>query len=320
MSIFSSLFIRFKSTVVFLGESRFSLALVVALFLAASAQGQDVGVTVRGHFESDSTQVGKPIYFSLTARYPFQQTVVFPDSTYSFKPFEWVSKKYAITQTKNGISFDSVTYVLNTYEIDSVQLLKLPVFVVQAKDCTQVFSDTDTVFLKKFVQFVPDSLSIDKLPLKVNTSYLPVGWQLNYVIGGIIAAVLLIILIVVWIVFGKKILRHFALKQLTKNYASFLEKFDQAVDKLGSNFSPSAAEETLVLWKKYLEQLMSKPYTKYTSREIREMEKNETLGAALSSIDRMIYANRNESTAPFHNLKEHVYQEFEKKKNELMHG
>jgi hypothetical protein len=291
---------------------------MASLLIGSQAMAQEV--KVRGRFETDSTQVGKPIYFTLTARYPFQQTVLFPDSTYSFKPFEWVSKKYAITETKNGISYDSVTYVLNTYEIDSVQLLKLPVFVVQAKDCTEVFSGTDTVFLKKFVQFVPDSLSIEKLPLKVNTSYLPVGWQLNYVIGGLIAAVLIIAAVVVWILFGKKIRRHFALKRMTKNYTSFLEKFDQAVDQLGRNFSPSAAEETLVLWKKYLEQLMAKPYTKYTSREIREMEKNETLGAALSSIDRMIYANVHESTAPFHNLKEHVYQEFEKKKNELMHG
>lgn len=310
MAIFSSLLFRFQHLRL--------LAIMASLLIGSQAMAQEV--KVRGRFETDSTQVGKPIYFTLTARYPFQQTVLFPDSTYSFKPFEWVSKKYAITETKNGISYDSVTYVLNTYEIDSVQLLKLPVFVVQAKDCTEVFSGTDTVFLKKFVQFVPDSLSIEKLPLKVNTSYLPVGWQLNYVIGGLIAAVLIIAAVVVWILFGKKIRRHFALKRMTKNYTSFLEKFDQAVDQLGRNFSPSAAEETLVLWKKYLEQLMAKPYTKYTSREIREMEKNETLGAALSSIDRMIYANVHESTAPFHNLKEHVYQEFEKKKNELMHG
>jgi hypothetical protein len=311
MAIFSSLFVKFKN-------ARAILLLIAALFFAAHAMAQDV--KVRGHFNSDSTQVGKPIYFTLTARYPFQQTVLFPDSMYSFKPFEWVSKKYTVTETKNGISFDSVTYVLNTYEIDSVQLLKLPVFVVQAKDCTQVFSDTDTVFLKKFVQFVPDSLSIDKLPLKVNTSYLPVGWQLNYVIGGIILAVVLLLLIGVWIAFGKKIRRHFALKRLTKNYTLFLEKFDHAVDQLGRDFTPSAAEDTLVIWKRYLEQLVAKPYTKYTSKEIREMEKNDTLGAALSSIDRMIYANVHESTTPFHNLKEHVYQEFEKKKNELMHG
>jgi hypothetical protein len=130
----------------------------------------------------------------------------------------------------------------------------------------------------------------------------------------------MVVIIVVWILFGKKIRRYFALRRLHKNYAGFLVKFDQAVDKLSTNFSPSAAEETLVIWKKYLESLMARPYTKFTSKEIREMEQNETLGAALASIDRMIYANVNESTSSFYELKEHVYQQFEKKKTELMHG
>jgi hypothetical protein len=286
--------------------------------LTTHLHAQDI--QVRGHFESDSAQIGRPIYFSLTAKYPSRQTILFPDSTYSFKPFEWSGKKYAVTKTKNGISYDSVTYILNTYEIDSVQFLKLPVFAVQPKDCTQVYSETDTLFLKRFVTFVPDSLSIEKLPLKANTSYLPVGWQLNYIIAGIVGAIVILIGVLVWIFFGKKIKRFFALKRLTKNYAGFLEKYDHSVDKLSSNFSPNAAEATLVLWKKYLESLMAKPYTKYTSKEIREMEQNELLGAALSSIDRMIYANVNESTTPFYNLKEYVYQQFEKKKTELMHG
>ena len=50
------------------------------------------------------------------------------------------------------------------------------------------------------------------------------------------------------------------------------------------------------------------------------MEQNESLGKALSSIDRMIYANIHESNTPFYNLKDHVYHQFEKKKTELMHG
>jgi hypothetical protein len=293
------------------------LLLVIA---ACPLKAQDI--KVRGHFTSDSTEIGRPVYFCLTARYPSNTTILFPDSTFSFAPFEWVSKTYAVTHTTAGISYDSVTYRLTTYEIDSIQTLKLPVFMVQQKDCTQFFTSTDTLFLKQLVSksSLPDSLSIEKLPLKVNTSYLPVSWQLNYVIVGIAAAVLLAITILVWVFYGKKIKRHFALKKLSKNYTLFLEKYDRAVDALNSNFSPSAAEATLLMWKKYLESLMAKPYTKYTSKEIREMEENESLGHALASIDRMIYANRHESTTPFYSLKDHVYQQFEKKKTELMHG
>ncbi len=302
--------------------SFFQLRLIVPLmmlFTFNSVAAQDV--KVYGRFMTDSTEIGKPVYFSLAVKYPSKSTVLFPDSTFSFAPFEWVSKNYAITKTKDGISHDSVTYRLASYEIDSIQTLRLPIFIVQQKDCTQVFSATDTLFLKRLVKAtLPDSLSIEKLPLKVNTSYLPVGWQLNYVIAGIVIAIIIVLLIMVWVFYGKKIKRHFALKRLSKNYASFLEKYDLSVDKLNSNFSPPAAEATLLIWKKYLESLLSKPYTKFTSKEIREMEQNESLGKALSAIDRMIYANMNESTAPFYNLKDHVYQQFEKKKTELMHG
>lgn len=300
---------------------RSSLLLSVPmLFATNNLYGQEV--KVNGRFESDSTEIGKPIYFSLSAKYPSKSTVLFPDSTFSFAPFEWISKTYSVTKTKGGISYDSVTYRLTTYEIDSIQTLKLPVFLVQQKDCLQVFSSIDTMRIKHLVNksAVPDSLSAERLPLKVNTSYLPVGWQLNYIITGIILAIILVLLVATWVLFGKKIKRHFALKRLNKNYSGFLEKYDQSVDKLSTRFTPAAAEETLVLWKKYLESLMARPYTKYTSKEIREMEKNETLGKALSSIDRMIYANVYDSTAPFYNLKDHVYQQFEKKKTELMHG
>lgn len=300
-------------------EQRMVLLLMSILFTAAHVTAQDI--KVNGHFTSDSTEIGKPVYFYLTAKYPSKSTILFPDSTFSFSPFEWVSKIYTVTRTKDGVSYDSVTYRLASYEIDSIQILKLPVFLVQQKDCTQFFSPTDTLFLKRLVKSsIPDSLSIEKLPLKVNTSYLPVGWQLNYVIASIIVAIVIIVLILAWVFYGKKIKRHFALKRLSKNYAAFLEKYDVAVDKLNSNFSPSAAESTLLLWKKYLESLMAKPYTKFTSKEIKEMEQNESLGKALSSIDRMIYANIHESNTPFYNLKDHVYHQFEKKKTELMHG
>lgn len=294
------------------------IALLILLECPFSLRAQEI--EIHGRFEMDSAQIGKPIFFSLTARYPAKKNLLFPDSTYSFSPFEWSGKKYTVTQTLNGISYDSVTYILNTYEIDSVQFLKLPVFVVEAKDCTQIFSRTDTLFLKRSVTFVPDSLSIDKLPLKANTTYLPVGWQLNYLIGGIVAVLLTATGVLVWILFGKKIRRYFALKRLTKNYKGFLEKYDHSVDRLSANFSPSAAEATLVLWKKYLESLKARPYTKFTSKEIREIEQNEALGTALSSIDRMIYGNIRDSATPFYHLKDYVYQQFEKKKTELMHG
>ncbi|MBI1767406.1 MAG: hypothetical protein HY015_00475 [Bacteroidetes bacterium] len=278
-------------------------------------------IRVQGKFSSDSVKLGKPIEFYLSAHYPEKLNLLFPDSTFSYAPFELQKKKYFPTKTKNGISIDSVTYILATYEVDSIQKLKLPVFVVNAMDCTQVFSNTDTVYFQHMVKSIPDSLTTEKLPLKVNVNYLGVPWQLNYILMGIIVGILIAVLILVWIFFGKKIRKYFRLKKLVSGYESFRIQFDSSVDRLNKEFSPQSAEQSLVIWKKYLESLLSKPYTKYTSKEIRAIEQSEELGLSLMAIDKMIYGHRHENVlSPFSNLKEYVQQQFEKKKVEVANG
>jgi hypothetical protein len=299
---------------------RFCILYSLFSILSFSAvRGQEI--RVRGKFSSDSVKIGKPIEFYLSTHYPEKLTLLFPDSTFSFAPFELQKKRFVPTKTENGISRDSVIYVLATYEVDSIQTLKLPVFVVNAMDCTQVFSNTDTVFFQNLVKAIPDSLTAEKLPLKTNTEYLGVRWQLNYVLVGIIGGILIVALITVWILFGKGIKKYFRLKRLAKGYEAFLAKFDASIQRLESGFSPQQAEATLVIWKNYLESLKARPYTKYTSKEIRAIENSEKLGNALGEIDRMIYGHARENVRPpFVNLKEFVHQQFEKKKSEVVHG
>jgi hypothetical protein len=188
-------------------------------------------------------------------------------------------------------------------------------------DCTQVFSNTDTVHFQNLVKAIPDSLTAEKLPLKFNTNYLSVKWQVNYIVIGIIVLVLVIGLILGWVFFGKRIKTYFRLKKLMKGYETFRTQFDASVDRLNQEFSPKSAEQSLLIWKKYLESLLSKPYTKYTSREIRIAEQSEELGLTLAAIDRMIYGHQHGSVdKPFNNLKNYVQMQFEKKKQEVTNG
>ncbi|HTH56386.1 MAG TPA: hypothetical protein VL728_10105 [Cyclobacteriaceae bacterium] len=278
-------------------------------------------IKVRGTFNGDSVKIGGPIEFHLSAHYPSKLNLLFPDSAFSFAPFELQKKIYFPTKTTNGVSVDSVTYILASYEVDNIQALKLPVFVVNAMDCTQVFSNTDTVYFQNLVKAMPDSLTAEKLPLKFNTNYLNVKWQLNYILVGIGVFVLVVILILVWVFFGKEIKKYFRLKKLVKGYEAFRTQFDASVDRLNNEFSPNAAEQSLLIWKKYLELLLSKPYTKYTSREIRIAEKSEELGLTLMAIDRMIYGHEHGSVdKPFNNLKNYMHMQFEKKKQEVANG
>lgn len=297
------------------------LILYFACYMLNSFSAASQEIRVRAKFSSDSIKIGKPIEFYLSAHYPEKLNVLFPDSSFAYAPFEFQKKHYVTTKTKDGISVDSVTYVLASYEVDSVQTLKLPVFVVNAMDCTQVFSNTDTVYFQHLVKSIPDSLTAEKLPLKVNVNYLGVKWQLNYLMLGIVGAILIVAIVLVWIFFGKRIRKYFKLKKMAKGYESFRAQFDSSVDKLNHEFSPQRAEQSLLIWKKYLESLVSKPYTKYTSKEIRATEKNEELGLSLMAIDRMIYGHQQgNASTPFNNLKNYVQQQFEKKKAEVTNG
>lgn len=291
---------------------------ILLTFISSVCISQEI--QVKGHFEGDTVKLGQPIQFHLTATYPRSVQVLFPDSTFSFAPFEFQKKKFFTTKTENGISYDSVIYTLSTYEIDSLQRLALPVFQLQKKDCLVYYSETDTVFFKKLVNAVPDSLAINQLPLKTNTAYNPVSWLLNYPLALIIGGSLLLIAIIVWIIFGKRIRKYFTVKQLTRSHAAFMNRFEQSVEKVKSSFSPELAESSVLIWKKYMEELSAKPYTKYTSREIRETE-NDELGQTLHSVDRMVYGRISPETFDsFQQLKDFTQNRFNQKIEEVKHG
>jgi hypothetical protein len=291
---------------------------VFCILTSLSISAQEVKVT--GRFIQDSVRLGQPVAFYLTAHYPATATILFPDSTFSFAPFEFQKKSFVPTSTKHGFSYDSVVYTLLTFEIDSLQFLQLPLFVVNEKDCVAVSSTTDTLLFSKLVKNLPDTVQLANVPLKTNTNYLKVSWLLNYPILLIVGAILLILLIVGWIIFGKRIKKYFQLKKLTKNHQTFLNQLNTAVEKLQSNFSPRATESALLLWKKYLENLVDKPYTKFTTKEINELEKDERMIQSLASIDRMIYANQPDQIDHFANLKSYSEDQFYKKLDEIKNG
>jgi len=276
---------------------------------------------VIGRFKTDSVKLGEPIEYYVTAKYPSQWQVLLPDSTFSFAPFDFQKKVYFPTRTKNNLSTDSVLYILSTYEIDSIQTLKIPAFVVLPNDCTTYESNMDTIFFTRLVSHLPDSVSAEQLPLKTNTTYNAVSWLFNYPVFSIIIGAILIIAILIWIFFGNKIKRHLTLKRLTKNHLEFIQNFDSAVEKLKSGFTPESAESSVIIWKKYMEDLVTKPYTKSTTRELKEIENNEMLGSSLSVIDRSIYGRIPPvELDSFFNLKEFSQKQFNKKLEELKHG
>ena len=291
---------------------------IFILFCAGKINAQDV--IVRGGFFKDSLRVGDQSGFYLAAEYPTNLNILFPDSTFNFTPFEYESKTYLPTKTNKGRSYDSVIYLLSTFEIDRVQALSLPVFQLNPMDCTVYLSRRDTILLTELVKDLPDTVTLQNLPLKVNIAYEDVPYTFNYPIVVLIVGVLLVLSVVTWVLFGKKIRRHFRLKRMQKAHHKFLETFNVQLDSIKSAFSSVTTENALSQWKKYMEQLDSRPYTKLTTKETLQMEKNESLGRNLHTIDGAIYGHDTAVVESLESLRNFADRRFVQKLEEAKHG
>jgi hypothetical protein len=296
------------------------LTLLTLLFFMCHSITKAQEVKVKGGFLSDSLKIGEQTAFYLSAHYPSNLNILFPDSTYAFAPFELEKRNYFATHTENGISVDSTVYYLSTFEVDRVQYLDLPVFIVQPQDCTVFRSPRDSVFITQLVTQVPDSLSADKLPIKMNTAYQPVFFEFNIWVILIGLGALIIILVGIWIAFGKKINRYFKAKKLMKNHSQFMERYNAMVNQLQSAFSTLTTESALFTWKKYMEQLEAYPYTKLTTKETLNLVRDEALARHLTSVDTAIYGHNTSVVESLQNLKTFADQRFSKKLQEVKHG
>jgi hypothetical protein len=295
---------------------RLSIGILVCFTIGVLAQQAEI--KVRGKFLVDSIKIGQPFPYSLTAEYPSDKKILYPDSTFQFTPFEYAARQYFPTETRNGISRDSAVYYLNSFEIDSIQTLRLPIFVVHEQDCTAVYSETDDVDLQHLVSMALDSIQAPQLPLKVNNFYEPVAWLFNYPLASIVGGVVLVLLIVNWIVFGKRIRRYFRVKRMRKAFDQFIYNFNDSIEQLKSNYTPSSAEKSLTLWKKYLENLEDRPFTKLTSKEILRTPESEPLKTPLTTVDRLIYAGMPPNNFDaFYELKSYSEDRFYKKLEEI---
>lgn len=295
-----------------------ALHIVCLMGIAAGAIAQDV--KVRGRFAADSAALGEVIPYVLTASYPRNVQILFPDSTFSFAPFEGVGKRFFPTRSNDEISRDSVVYYLSAFELDSVQRLRIPIFVLQARDCLTVFPEPDSLAIRFRVAMALDSIPVEKLPLKANTAYQRVRQLFNYPVLLIGLGILAVAATITWIVFGKRIRRYFLLRSMKRKYQSFLQRFGEAVNRVGADASSRVAAEALWLWKKYMEDLENYPFTKSTSREILKKFTNDRLGNALRTIDRGIYGGYGATPEPFLFLKDYSRQQFERRESEVKHG
>lgn len=297
------------------------LFLTLFLFILAditSACAQDV--VVRSGFFSDSLKIGEPSGFYLSATYPSNANILFPDSTYSFAPFEFDRKKYFPTKTTNSKSYDSVVYYLSTFELEDIQSLSLPIFQLNPQDCTIFESNRDSIRLILSATDIPDTVSLQTLPLKQSLAYEKVPYDFNYPILILVFSILVVALALVYFFFGKKIRKHFQLKRMLKAHQQFVETFSSSIETVRTAFSPTSTENTVSFWKKYMEQLEARPYTKLTTSEMLRIQQDDVLGKNLHAIDGAIYGHNTSVVESLQSLKSFADERFNKRLEELKHG
>ncbi|PIB35867.1 hypothetical protein BFP72_10910 [Reichenbachiella sp. 5M10] len=270
-----------------------------------------------GQFLQDSLQIGEEVEYSLAIKYPRDWQIIFPDSTYGYMPFEYSSHRYTPTSIDSTWAYDSVIYTVSTFEIDLVQKLQLPIYVLQKGDSIKILSDFDSIYLQPMIQVLPDSIA-----LRSNVAFEALDYSLNYLYLGIGAGLFVLLVLGILFFFGKNIRARYKVYLLSREYKRYQLRWTTAVQAIQSSEDTQAIEALLLVWKSYMESLENKPYTKYTTKEILLTGYADTLQEVLQTIDQSIYGKLTIEDL-HHNLEvmnQYTAERFDVKKAEVNHG
>ena len=240
----------------------------------------------QGTFLVDTIEVGQPFSYAFSFLHDPATEVFFPDSAFDFSPFEMVGQEYFTTRTDSLGSLDSTVYRLVSFDVAALQVLRLPVFVYAARDCTAVYAAPDTLRLRSSL---PVTTRPDTLQLWAATEVGTLQRTFNYPIFLLfIGSFGLAFLLVYWF-FGREIERQWRAFLLKRRHSEFVRTFNRLNRNARERSNTSEAEKAVVVWKEYLEDVEKKPFATYTTREIVDNIPDETLEDALKEIDRIIY-------------------------------
>lgn len=274
-----------------------------------------------GFFSQDSVKIGTPVQYTLYFRHAPEWEVVFPDSTFSFAPFEFIRKNFYPTRTRGRLSTDSVVYTLRTFEIAPVQRLRVPVLLWQQGDTTQLLPAADSVFLREMVRAEPTH----PLALKSNTRPLPVRARFNYpyALAGLGLGVVL--LVGLWGLFGRRVLINYKLYKLKNDHRFFVTRYNAHIERFNRSQTLQNIETAITLWKNYLTRLEGSAINSFTTKEIAQFYgEDEDVTTALKLFDKAIYGNvisdeSSETVVAFYLLHHFADRRYEYQKEQTRH-
>ncbi|MEM6737477.1 MAG: hypothetical protein AAGC64_10105, partial [Bacteroidota bacterium] len=270
------------------------LVIILSLLLSYPLKSQEI--VVKGGFVEDSLVIGQKINYWITAAYPPGLEMIFPDSNTTFSPFEFADKTYFPTLLQDSLAFDSTVYTLQSFEIAPIQYLQLAAIILE-EDSTVFQTPLDSIFLTELALVVTDTTK-----LKTNLNYQAVTREFNYPLLYYILVGLAVLILILSLILGKRIIRYFKIRKLTRDYRNFSKTFSGLINHLKRSPEPETAEKALAIWKTYLERLDKVSFSSFTTKEILSLNFTQELSDPLKSIDKVVYGKR---------IQENVYQDFQ---------
>lgn len=261
-----------------------SLLFILFLLCAILAAAQpDNASQITGTFEKDSFQIGEHIQYTLSVKYPKDQIAFVPDSGFNYYPFEYINKKYLPTRTDSLFAYDSIVYILASYEVIPTQYLLVPVKFIVYTDTVQQFTAMDSIFLKRLVSISSEKDVISDAQLQDT----PEAFNYPYIITIWVSALFVVLLL--YKLFGRFILIRYRLFILKRTHNRFIKDYDLLSTQFEESTDLRIIEQTLAIWKNYLTRLENKPINTYTTTELILLYDQEELESTLQSLDRNVY-------------------------------
>jgi hypothetical protein len=242
---------------------------------------------VEGYFLQDSAMLGERVGYVLKATYPSNLNVLFPDSSYQYGSMEFLDKQIFTSYTQDSTTLDSAVYYLSNFSLEPVKQYRLPVFEVLRYDSISHFPQDAALHLKLTIEEMPEELEF-----KETNRYQPIDKDFNYIYLIIGLVVLLVLAVVLFLLFGKRISKSWKIYQEKRRQKRFIARWNATKRAFISQPTLDHADELLGLWKARMENLTGEPFKEWTATEIAEhLEMPEVL-ADFRKIELIIYAAR----------------------------
>lgn len=287
-----------------------SIGITFLLMIGVSCISYAQEIEVEGGFIQEHIKIGEPVQYYLKAKYPASVEVLFPGEDYAFEPFEFVEKAYYPSAYDSSFVIDSAIYTLTSFEIDPVQKLSLPVFLVNTSDSTELAPTADSLL---FLEVAPEATDTTSLVTDLEFAQVPLEFNYPYLLIGL--GIVVFILLLIAVIFGKSFIKFLKIRRLKKSYLKFSEHYDELIRLVQKSNQKEQLEAAIAYWKKYLERLDKKPYSKLTTREMIAVSGDERLRTDLVEIDRNLYG-RNQSADVISSLRsiKNIAEEYHEKK------